>query len=994
MPVHNGELTLGRALASLAGQAFCEWELVAVDDCSTDSSHTILLDWAKRDPRIRVLRTATNQGPGAARNVALREARGEFVAYLDCDDEFYHDYLENVARLHSKADVLIFQYDCECDDPNGGRVLQTWDPAPFRDRMFMFTLSVPLGVAHRRELLTKVGGFDEGPWIQEEWDVWKRFARIGAEFLFVHSRSGIYHSVATSLTHSPRMSDAQRVAFERNRREHDCLFPGGGGAHGKRKVENLVFASPYSIIDPSSGAANATDAALQLLARCGFRCQAFGAARLDSAEEVCIEQMLNELGLPYEFRTVSAEPEKARVLLTRKENVPITLFRNRFTQSGPLASEIESFGTAFELFLHKNQPDAVLTYGGGPLGSAMVRLARRRDIPVVFALHNFAYSDVSAFLDVDYAIVPSQFSKDYYWGKLGLHCQVLPNVIDPLRVVAADRKPQYLTVVNPHPVKGLFVFARIAEQIARRRPDIPILVVDGRGRGKAIEVTGVDLSWGTNFFNMANTTDPRKFYCVTKVLVMPSLLNESFGLVAAEAMANGIPVLASNRGALPEIVGDGGILFEIPPRYTPDTWDLPSAEEVEPWVETILRLWDDEAFYRGQSNKALERARQWHPDRLRRLYLEFFRNVHPQPGSPVVLKPNPSLADKHPAIADIAAMSGNSAGAHSERPASSDRLEFIQVEPTTRCNFKCRFCAGRHLPQRDMTLETFEHVLRSSTAISHIRLQGEGEPLVHAGFFEMAEMARAKHPAVRVSTITNGILLSANADRLVELGLQHVFVSIDSANPQLFHELRGGDLDRVVEGIRALLAARASRTAARPAIGFSVTVLRQTVGELPGIVGLYERLALDGGISVQPLQEMPAYTRYYDEQMSKQLLAAADIADMNGLIMQDSRALAVLQRPPRLASFFVEFFAGVTSGSPTCPWLEKGLYVAADGTAFACCFQKDTDRDGFGVFGHTSTEEILVRRGKSAEQLWRGTPPAGCEQCSIAANIVGRAGRR
>ena len=45
--------------------------------------------------------------------------------------------------------------------------------------------------------------------------------------------------------------------------------------------------------------------------------------------------------------------------------------------------------------------------------------------------------------------------------------------------------PLYLTFVNPHPVKGLFVFARIAEQIARRRPEIPILVVDSRARGSA-----------------------------------------------------------------------------------------------------------------------------------------------------------------------------------------------------------------------------------------------------------------------------------------------------------------------------------------------------------------------------------------------------------------------------------------------------------------------------------------------------------------------------
>ncbi len=231
--------------------------------------------------------------------------------------------------------------------------------------------------------------------------------------------------------------------------------------------------------------------------------------------------------------------------------------------------------------------------------------------------------------------------------------------------------PHYLTFVNPHPVKGLFVFARIAEQIARRRPEIPILVVDSRARGKALEETGLDLSWAKNLFTMANTFDPRKFYRVTKAIVMPSLWNESFGLVAAEAMANGIPVLASNRGALPETLGlkkggqapqadgssdasnagprsqspffqgDGGMLFDIPSRYTPDTRIVPTAEEVEPWVETILRLWDDEPFYRQQSEKAIAQAAQWHPDRLRPLYVEFFRNVHPRPG--------PSLVPRAPA---------------------------------------------------------------------------------------------------------------------------------------------------------------------------------------------------------------------------------------------------------------------------------------------------------------------------------------------------------
>lgn len=108
---------------------------------------------------------------------------------------------------------------------------------------------------------------------------------------------------------------------------------------------------------------------------------------------------------------------------------------------------------------------------------------------------------------------------------------------------------------------------------------------------------------------------------------MPSLWNESFGLVAAEAMLNGIPVLASNRGALPEVVGEGGMLFDIPARYTPETTDVPSAEEVSPWIDAIERLWDDDTLYREWSAKALARGTAWTPDRLRQVYAAFFAGV-------------------------------------------------------------------------------------------------------------------------------------------------------------------------------------------------------------------------------------------------------------------------------------------------------------------------------------------------------------------------------
>jgi glycosyltransferase involved in cell wall biosynthesis len=361
----------------------------------------------------------------------------------------------------------------------------------------------------------------------------------------------------------------------------------------------------------------------------------------------------------------------------------VTLFNSASTRGGWISTEeIAAFLTACEMFLRKNRPDVVWTYGGDLVSVAIQQLTKRLDIPIVFGLHNFAYLDAEPFQTADYVIVPSEFCRQHYWNELGLASLKLPPVLDPERVECKNglhqgglgtgrltdeddkmqnanlelppspRSPpaalplntvgegsrQYVTFVNPQVTKGLYVFARIAEVLARQRPEIPVLVVEGRnGPGWASE-TGIDLASLGNLTIRPNTTDPRTFYADTKLILLPSLLNESFGLVAAEAMMNGIPVLASNRGALAETVGCAGFLFDIPVRYTPKTREMPSAEEVEPWVETIIRLWDDAAAYGRWSDAAHEHAQQWHRDRLAPVYREFFMNITHQPGPPLVPK--------------------------------------------------------------------------------------------------------------------------------------------------------------------------------------------------------------------------------------------------------------------------------------------------------------------------------------------------------------------
>jgi glycosyltransferase involved in cell wall biosynthesis len=544
--------------------------------------------------------------------------------------------------------------------------------------LFAVNISVPLGVAHRRALIEKVGGFNELHWHEEDADLWRRLARAGAKIVFLPAKSGRYHVRPDSRARQPHLTRKQREVFQANWRAGRPLYdprglddsgqsprqsdPVAGWIAGpRRQVRKIAFISPHCLVDFTNGAAIATRDGLTALAGQGFECMVFCGTRLDTAEEGSVEESLARQRIAYTVRPTEIGRYQGFMFFTSHGKVPVVIFKNASTRGNWFnVEEANAFLAACDVFLAQNRPDVVWTYGGDPASLAVQRLAKRLDIPVLFALHNFGYVNAEAFKMVDYVAVPSEFSRRYHWEKLGLACQVLPNIVNAQRVESPQREPRYLTFVNPEANKGVYVFARIAAELARRRPDIPLLVVEGRRQARALEQVGVDLS---RIKTVPTTHDPRSFYGVTRAVLMPSLWNESFGLVAAEAMLNGIPVLASSRGALPETVGNAGFLFDIPAQYTPETRLVPAAEEVAPWVNTIIRLWDDPAYYEQCSQRARRRAEHWRPENLAPLYGQFFGNVFPQPGPPLVptslpvtmesRTPVPARADKATAVPHI-----------------------------------------------------------------------------------------------------------------------------------------------------------------------------------------------------------------------------------------------------------------------------------------------------------------------------------------------------
>ena len=95
-PAYNAERFLRATLDSVLAQTYADWELLLVDDCSTDSTPAIIREYALRDSRVRPMRTAVNTGiPSEVRNAGIRAAQGRYIAFLDADDIWLPSKLED-----------------------------------------------------------------------------------------------------------------------------------------------------------------------------------------------------------------------------------------------------------------------------------------------------------------------------------------------------------------------------------------------------------------------------------------------------------------------------------------------------------------------------------------------------------------------------------------------------------------------------------------------------------------------------------------------------------------------------------------------------------------------------------------------------------------------------------------------------------------------------------------------------------------------------------
>lgn len=377
-------------------------------------------------------------------------------------------------------------------------------------------------------------------------------------------------------------------------------------AQGKPPYKILWYSVP-ALHDNSNGAAIHSKIMLEALAARGMEVKVLNALVADDLSGLEIFERISKLieqKQREQHPELEGKPLPDKTFLQFIDNkVEYFVVKTRGHLSKDVTTNDQHL--IFDLFvqlLEKFQPDVVMGYSGD-FASAYARLeAQTRGIPCVYALHNGLHRSFS-FPDCDLVFSPSEATAKMYRDEDGTDVKAVGQFIDRAKVTVppAERKPSYITLINPTPEKGLAIFVKLAQVFAKRHPEQKFLVVKSVGNYQAF-LAKLHYKDGTPFLRVGyknpvsmidvaeHTDDVRQVYALTKVLVTPSVWHESWGCVATEAVFNNIPVLSSKSGGLSEAIREGGVLLDAPQSTQADFFCVPSTKEIMPWVEALEQM--------------------------------------------------------------------------------------------------------------------------------------------------------------------------------------------------------------------------------------------------------------------------------------------------------------------------------------------------------------------------------------------------------------------
>ena len=137
-PTYNSERFIAETIVSVQAQTYQDWEMIIVDDCSTDKTAEIVASFQEKDSRIKYFYNSTNKGSALSRNLALQKAKGKWIAFLDSDDLWHPEKLEKQIEFMTKNNYH-FSYTnyCEIDENSKETGILITGPKVITDKLMI-----------------------------------------------------------------------------------------------------------------------------------------------------------------------------------------------------------------------------------------------------------------------------------------------------------------------------------------------------------------------------------------------------------------------------------------------------------------------------------------------------------------------------------------------------------------------------------------------------------------------------------------------------------------------------------------------------------------------------------------------------------------------------------------------------------------------------------------------------------------------------------------
>jgi len=384
----------------------------------------------------------------------------------------------------------------------------------------------------------------------------------------------------------------------------------------------LLVLLPQLPNDPASGAARTATTIGELLAAAGFDVETIATTATERYAAIDVGSWLAQ-------HNVDAVRENGLVRFVHRGVVCTLIDTGQCGVTRAMASHAAAYDALVENTLSRFRPQIVLTYGGSTAEVARQRRVRSAGARVIFGLYNLRYLGRGFFDHVDAVITPSRFLSDHYHDRIGLESTPLPTPLWREDVVARQRDPKSVTIVNPSLDKGLMVFSAIARLLVEEHPEIPIEIYLARDSEQFVRqaafLAGVDFDTHPSVTVHPTTSQPSAIYEKARVVLVPSIVEDAAPRVVAEAFANGVVPIGSDRGGIPEMCADAGFVLPLPRDIDARSLNAISAEVARPWVERVSALFRNRDAWNDASERSLRTGRAYLPPRVTREYSEFFQ---------------------------------------------------------------------------------------------------------------------------------------------------------------------------------------------------------------------------------------------------------------------------------------------------------------------------------------------------------------------------------